>query len=263
MIVRGKYDLDVVGHYARPRHFQPKRQYVGTACGQIRACSADLKARFGVCPCSDARYGANKTDNGTEMPRTATKKTRPTTDADEKWRWAAVLARDKSADGRFFFSVATTGVYCHPSCPSRRAKRENVAFHDTCAEAEAAGFRPCRRCRPDELSLDARRAQLVGEACKQIEDSDEIPSINALAATSGLSRFHFHRIFKEVTGVTPKDYAHAHRRKAVRNELKRSSTVTEAIYNAGFNSGSRFYADAAGALGMTPRSFEQAVKMKC
>ena len=182
-------------------------------------------------------------------------KNRSTKHSADSERWAAVLARDKSYDGEFFFSVATTGVYCRPSCPSRQAKRENVEFHATCAEAEAAGFRPCRRCRPDELSLDARRAQLVAEACRRIEGSEEMPSLDDLAAASGLSRFHFHRVFKEVTGVTPKDYALARRRNAVRNELKRSATVTEAIYNAGFNSGSRFYADAAGALGMTPKKF--------
>jgi AraC family transcriptional regulator of adaptative response/methylated-DNA-[protein]-cysteine methyltransferase len=168
-----------------------------------------------------------------DMPRIVAKKTKPAMDADADRRWAAVVARDKSCDGAFFFSVATTGVYCRPSCPSRRANRENVEFHRTCAEAESAGFRACLRCRPDELSLDARRAQLVANACRKIEDAAEIPSLDDLASASGVSRFHFHRIFKEITGVTPKNYAQAHRHKRVRQELQRSNNVTEAIYDAG------------------------------
>lgn len=181
-------------------------------------------------------------------------KSAPVTDPDAA-RWAAVRARDKSADGVFFFSVKSTGVYCRPSCPSRRAKRENVAFHATAAEAKAAGFRPCKRCRPDEMSLAARRAELVAAACRALEDSSDVPKLDELAKASGLSRFHFHRIFKEIVGVTPKDYALAHRRKAVRKELQRSLSVTDAIYDAGFNSSARFYANAAETLGMSPKTF--------
>jgi AraC family transcriptional regulator, regulatory protein of adaptative response / methylated-DNA-[protein]-cysteine methyltransferase len=189
------------------------------------------------------------------MPKTHPKN-QPTQHSGDSERWAAVMARDKTYDGEFFFSVATTGVYCRPSCPSRQAKRENVEFHATSAKAEAAGFRPCRRCRPDELSLDARRARLVATACRRIEDSEEMPSLDDLAAASGLSRFHFHRVFKEVTGVTPKDYARAHRHKRVRQELQRSTSVTTAIHDAGFNSSARFYADAEQRLGMTPKAFK-------
>jgi AraC family transcriptional regulator, regulatory protein of adaptative response / methylated-DNA-[protein]-cysteine methyltransferase len=192
----------------------------------------------------------------TEMPskrrRAATSTTVVREDAQ---RWAAVVARDKSFDGKFFFSVTSTGVYCRPSCPSRRAKRENVAFHDTCAEAEFAGFRPCRRCRPNETSLDARHAHLVAEACRRIASEENVPDLADLASTSGISRFHFHRLFKKIVGVTPKAYALAHRRNSVRDELQRSASVTEAIYNAGFNSSSRFYANASEQLGMTPTTF--------
>lgn len=170
-------------------------------------------------------------------------------------RWAAILARDKSSDGLFFFSVKSTGVYCRPSCPSRRAKRENVAFHATSADAEAAGFRPCKRCRPDEMSLVARRAEIVAAACRALEDSGDVPDLDKLANASGLSRFHFHRIFKEIVGVTPKDYALAHRRNSIRAELQRSTSVTDAIYDAGFNSSARFYANAAQTLGMSPKAF--------
>lgn len=169
--------------------------------------------------------------------------------------WAAVAARDAAFDGRFYYSVATTGVYCRPSCASRAAKRANVAFHDSCAEAEAAGFRPCKRCRPNEPALATQYAAKVAEACRLIETSDEEPSLDALAETAGLSRYHFHRIFKSQTGVTPKAYAVAERQKRVRETLKRSSTVTEAIYEAGFNSNGRFYESSSEVLGMTPRDF--------
>jgi AraC family transcriptional regulator of adaptative response/methylated-DNA-[protein]-cysteine methyltransferase len=175
-------------------------------------------------------------------------------------RWAAVLARDRSADGAFFFSVKSTGVYCRPSCPSRRAKRENVAFHATPVAAEAAGFRPCKRCRPDEMSLVAHRAEIIAAACRALEDGSDVPNLDELAKASGLSRFHFHRIFKEIVGVTPKEYALAHRRKTVRKELQRSTSVTDAIYDAGFNSSARFYANASESLGMSPKAFRRGGK---
>jgi AraC family transcriptional regulator, regulatory protein of adaptative response / methylated-DNA-[protein]-cysteine methyltransferase len=173
--------------------------------------------------------------------------------ADE--RWAAVVRRDAAADGRFYYSVRTTGVYCRPSCAARRARRENVAFHATCAEAEAAGFRPCKRCRPNEAALAERQAAAVAGACRLIEQAEEAPSLDALARSAGLSRFHFHRVFKAVTGVTPKAYADAHRARRVRDELTQRETVTEAIYGAGFNSSGRFYAASASLLGMTPTEF--------
>jgi AraC family transcriptional regulator of adaptative response/methylated-DNA-[protein]-cysteine methyltransferase len=175
--------------------------------------------------------------------------------ATEDERWAAVLRRDAAADGRFYFSVRTTGVYCRPSCAARVARRENVAFHLTCAEAERAGFRPCKRCRPDEAPLAERQASLVAKVCRLIEEAEEAPSLDALARTAGMSRFYFHRVFKSVTGVTPKAYAAAHRARRVREELGQRDTVTEAIYGAGFNSSGRFYAASSDLLGMTPTAF--------
>jgi AraC family transcriptional regulator, regulatory protein of adaptative response / methylated-DNA-[protein]-cysteine methyltransferase len=190
------------------------------------------------------------------MPRLSNqRKTAPADGCDER-RWAAVLARDKNADGRFVYSVATTGVYCKPSCPSRAAKRSNVRFHETCAAAEAAGFRPCKRCNPGEPSLDNRNAAMVAAACRVIESADGAPSLRDLAAHAGLSPFHFHRIFKAATGVTPKAYATAHRHKRVRDNLKPAATVTDAIYGSGFNSSGRFYADAKDVLGMTPANYK-------
>jgi len=146
-------------------------------------------------------------------------------------------------------------VYCRPSCASRRARREHVRFHQTSADAERAGFRPCKRCRPNEPALAEQRAATVAKACRLIEGAEVMPSLEMLADAVGMSRFHFHRVFTSLAGVTPRAYAAAHRAGRVRDELARRSTVTEAIYGAGFNSSGRFYAAAPGVLGMTPTSF--------
>lgn len=175
--------------------------------------------------------------------------------SDDDARWSAVRRRDRAADGAFVYAVRTTGVYCRPSCAARTPRRENVTFHATCADAERAGFRPCKRCRPNEASLAERQAAAVAKACQLIDEAEELPSLDALARTAGLSRFHFHRVFKAVTGVTPKAYAAAHRGKRVRDELAHSDSVTSAIYGAGFNSNGRFYATASELLGMTPTEF--------
>jgi AraC family transcriptional regulator of adaptative response/methylated-DNA-[protein]-cysteine methyltransferase len=170
-------------------------------------------------------------------------------------RWASVAARDRSADGTFYYSVRTTGVYCRPSCAARLANPRNVQFHPTTADAERAGFRPCKRCKPDQSPLGEQHAAKVADSCRLIADADETPTLAALAAAAGLSPYHFHRVFKAVTGLTPKDYATAHRTRRVRDQLSRSSTVTEAIYGAGFNSNSRFYEKSGEMLGMTPSDY--------
>lgn len=170
-------------------------------------------------------------------------------------RWAAVQSHDARADGRFFYSVRTTGVYCRPSCASRPARPENVAFHATAAEAERAGFRPCRRCKPDQPSMSEQHAARITQACRRIETAETAPTLEQLAKQAGLSSFHFHRVFKAVTGLTPKQYATAHRARRVRSELDRSDTVTSAIYDAGYGSNSRFYETANRVLGMTPSSY--------
>ena len=168
-------------------------------------------------------------------------------------RWAAVQARSAAADGSFWYSVQSTGVYCRPSCAARTPRPENVRFHASCAEAEAAGFRPCQRCRPQQPSATAHHAALVTQACRILEAEDTVP-LDALAARVGLSSSHLHRIFKQVTGLTPKAYAAAQREQRVRSALTQSSsdTVTEAIYGAGYQSSSRFYEKSAQVLGMTP-----------
>lgn len=170
-------------------------------------------------------------------------------------RWAALSARDASADGTFFYSVETTGVYCRPSCGARTPRPENVAFHATAAAAEHAGFRACKRCKPDQPSLAEQHAELVAELCRFIAEAHEPPTLAALAARAGLSPHHLHRVFKAVTGVTPRAYAMAHRAERVRAELGRSSTVTEAIYGAGYGSSGRFYESSNQVLGMTPTSY--------
>lgn len=170
-------------------------------------------------------------------------------------RWAAVIARDAAFDGRFYYAVETTGVFCRPSCPARRPNRANVGFHDTAEDAESAGFRPCKRCKPGGPTLVERHAGRVREACRLIEAAADAPKLDDLAAAVGLSPYHFHRIFTAALGVTPKAYAIAQRNKRVRDELGRSATVTQAIYGAGFNSNGRFYAASSQVLGMTPSEF--------
>ena len=170
-------------------------------------------------------------------------------------RWAAVAARDRAADGRFVYSVRTTGVYCRPSCAARPARPENVTFHASSADAQRAGFRACRRCQPDQPPLAARHAALVAALCQRIETSEPAPSLDDLARHAQMSASHLHRVFKAATGLTPRAYAAAHRRLRVRAELGRSATVTDAIYSAGYNSGGAFYAAADKLLGMTPTRY--------
>src|SRR5262245_14843475 len=170
-------------------------------------------------------------------------------------RWARIVARDKTADGHLWYSVSTTGVYCRPSCPSRTANPENVQLHDTLESAKATGFRPCRRCNPDGPSIEAGNAGLVAKACRIIEDSEEEPSLEELAGEIGRSPSYFHRVVKAVTWLTPKDYAAAHRARKVRQRLVSGHTVTEAMYDAGFNSSGRFYEKSTDMLGMTPSQY--------
>jgi AraC family transcriptional regulator, regulatory protein of adaptative response / methylated-DNA-[protein]-cysteine methyltransferase len=164
-----------------------------------------------------------------------------------------VAARDPQA--KFYYSVKTTGVYCRPSCAARLARPENVQFHLTCEDAEKAGFRPCKRCKPDQASRVEQHAEKIASACRLIESSETPPSLELLAQRAGLSTYHFHRVFKAATGLTPKEYAAAHRDNLVRKSLHKSDTVTGAIYAAGYNSNSRFYETSNQVLGMTPSNY--------
>lgn len=172
-------------------------------------------------------------------------------------RWARVLARDRSADGSFLFAVKTTGIYCRPSCPSRRAKPQNVRFFDGVSAAEAAGFRPCLRCHPKGQSVQGAMTDLIASACRLIEDADEAPKLEDLAAKLGVSPYHFHRQFKAALGMTPHAWATAQRAKRMRLALSGGDTsVTQAIYEAGFGSSSRFYEKADSLLGMTAQRYK-------
>ena len=174
-------------------------------------------------------------------------------------RWAAVVARSAGADGTFWYSVQTTGVYCRPSCASRTPRPENVLFHASCDEAEHAGFRPCQRCKPRQATALSHHAALVTEACRIIESAapGDAPTLDALAARVGLSASHLHRIFKQATGLTPKAYAVAQRAQRLRSALDSPTTdsVTDAIYGAGYQSSSRFYEQSAQVLGMRPSQY--------
>src|SRR5438105_6296384 len=171
--------------------------------------------------------------------------------------WAAVIAHDARQDGRFFYSVKTTGVYCRPGCASRQPRRQNVAFHENTAAAEAAGFRPCKRCRPNEGSQADRHVAAIGRACALIRASDELPSLAELAKEAGISRFHFHRVFKQITGTTPREWGKAHRLGRFAERLDAGDSVAGAVYAAGFGASSRAYEDAANGLGMTPGARRQ------
>lgn len=168
--------------------------------------------------------------------------------------WAAFEARDRAADGRFVVAVRTTGIYCKPSCPARHPRRENVSFHATPAEALAAGYRACLRCRPDELGRD-RTA--VAQAITLLDTADEAPSLDQLAARVGYAPHHFHRLFKRATGVTPAAYARARKAQRAAAALTDGASVAQAIYDGGYSAPSRFYEHGARRLGMSPSAWSR------
>jgi AraC family transcriptional regulator of adaptative response/methylated-DNA-[protein]-cysteine methyltransferase len=170
-------------------------------------------------------------------------------------RWRAVLNRDGSADGRFVYAVVTTGIYCRPSCPSRTALPENVRFHADSSAAERAGFRPCKRCHPDQASVQERQRNTIAALCRMIESAPQLPTLEELAARAGLSGHHLHRLFKQFTGLTPRQYAKAHQARRLRDALDQSETITDAFNAAGYGSSGRFYAESTQVLGMTPGSY--------
>ncbi|RIA56804.1 bifunctional DNA-binding transcriptional regulator/O6-methylguanine-DNA methyltransferase Ada [Dichotomicrobium thermohalophilum] len=169
-------------------------------------------------------------------------------------RWTAVLERDSTCDGAFVFAVRTTRIYCRPGCPARRPKPEHVVFFETAAEARAAGFRPCLRCRPD-AAADATGEAVLG-ACQLIGESETPPPLSALAEAAGMSRFHFQRVFKREVGMSPKQYADTRRQARLRETLPGATSVTEALYEAGYDSAARFYVQAHRALGMPASDYK-------
>jgi len=177
------------------------------------------------------------------------------TDITRDRRWASVVARDKAADGTFWYSVATTGVFCRPSCPSRLANPKNVRLFESVAAAEAAGFRACRRCNPDGMSIEAANNAIVAKACKLLDEAVEPLSLAQIAESVELSPHYFHRLFKKATGLTPKAYAVAGRSARLRAGLTKAATVTEAFHDAGYGSNGRFYAASTSVLGMSPTHY--------
>jgi AraC family transcriptional regulator of adaptative response/methylated-DNA-[protein]-cysteine methyltransferase len=171
---------------------------------------------------------------------------------DDAARWRAVQARDRAADGLFVYAVETTGIYCRPVCPSRRPRLENVRYFADAAGAEVAGYRPCRRCRPDEADP---QAVLIARTCRTMEAAETAPPAAELAAAAGLSVSRFHHLFRERTGVTPRAYFAAVRDRRAKAALTGGAPVTDALYDAGFGSSGRFYEAAPGMLGMTPGRF--------
>ena len=169
--------------------------------------------------------------------------------------WRAVIKKDARGDGQFWYAVKTTGVYCRPSCPSRHPSRENVAFYMAINDAEKAGFRACKRCDPKGAGLATKHAEAVATACRLIEQADELPNLGQIAKAVKMSPGYFHRLFKAATGLTPKDYANGHRAGRVKKVLSKMQTVTEAIYESGFNSNGRFYAGSTKMLGMKPSEY--------
>ena len=181
---------------------------------------------------------------------------RPTTTSSiDDERWLAVSCRDKAQDGEFVYAVRSTGIYCRPSCPSRAAKRENVEYFDTTHAAQASGYRPCLRCKPDNMPLEQLQNDRVLAACRAMESSEGEPGLSDLAARAGLNPHHFHRLFKRVTGVTPKAYFRAVRNRRLQAVLPGSVNVTDALFDAGYNAASRFYETDAKDLGMSARAY--------
>lgn len=229
----------------------------GRTAGMARGASADMAV-------GASGFVSRTSGIASPAPQTSTRAERPSQDAarrdaarrvEDDPRWQAVLARDPGADGRFVYAVRSTGVYCRPSSPTRLPRPENVEFFDTPQAAEAAGYRPSRREAPDRSTVAARHAALVAQACRRIEASETPPALAELAREAGMSPAHFHRVFAATTGLTPRRYAHALRARRLREQLAHAGTVTEALYEAGFNSNSRFYEASDRVLGMRPSDY--------
>jgi len=171
---------------------------------------------------------------------------------DPETAWAAFMRRDRRWDGRIIGAVHTTGIYCKPSCPARRPKRENVTFYSSCEEARAAGFRACMRCKPDEVGRDR---EAVAQAVKLIERAEETPTLAELSAAVGYAPHHFQRLFKRDLGISPAEYARGLRNQRTQSALKANGRVTDAVYEAGYSGPSSFYSDAKERLGMTPSAW--------
>jgi AraC family transcriptional regulator, regulatory protein of adaptative response / methylated-DNA-[protein]-cysteine methyltransferase len=175
---------------------------------------------------------------------------------DDETLWRAVLKRDTRFDGEFFFAVRSTGIYCRPSCPARRPRREQVVFFRIPEAAEGAGFRSCRRCRPRSAAITDPQVEMIRRVCRYIEANvEESPTLEELGAAAGVSAFHLQRVFKRIAGITPRKYAEALRLSQFKSSVKKGASVTQAMYDSGYSSSSRLYERAAHQLGMTPANY--------
>ena len=172
-------------------------------------------------------------------------------------KWQQVMARDARQDGRFVFAVRTTGIYCRPSCPSRRPRRDSVEFFENPNDAERAGYRACLRCKPTEVSS---QAQAVLRARRILDEAEASVTLAALSKRVGLSPFHLQRLFKRATGLSPREYQSARRMQQVKSGLRKGDDVTTALYDAGFGSPSRLYEKSSQQLGMTPGEYRRGGK---
>src|SRR5437764_239302 len=179
---------------------------------------------------------------------------------EEERYWKAVLDRDKSMDGKFVFAVRSTGIYCRPSCPSRKPRRENVSFYVGPDEAEAAGFRACLRCHPKATEEPVPGVEIAERASRYIEanlDGESALTLAAIGSHVGVSPYHLQRVFRRVMGVSPRQYASALRLERLKSGLKKGENVTNAMYDAGYASSSRLYERAHASMGMTPGSYRR------
>jgi AraC family transcriptional regulator of adaptative response/methylated-DNA-[protein]-cysteine methyltransferase len=185
----------------------------------------------------------------------------PNRDEGEFWRasyWDAVNARDRAMDGVFFYAVMSTGIYCRPSCPSKRPRRENVVFFRAREAAERAGFRPCKRCKPDLSDQRNPNTQIVEKVCRYIDTHPDDPvTLEALGRVLGISPFYLQRTFKALTGITPRAYADSRRLNSLKTGLRDGHSVTRSLYDAGYGSSSRLYERASSQLGMTPSRYRK------
>jgi len=172
-------------------------------------------------------------------------------------RWKAVIARQHDGDDPFVYAVKTTGVFCRPGCSSRVPKKENVVFFNEAAEARKAGFRPCKRCNPLDRPVQQERLEKIIQACRRIDMVEQSPSLETLASEACMSPGYFQRTFKEIVGLSPKQFAMNAAARKLKEHLKSSRTVTEAIYAAGFNASSRVYEKTHLWLSMTPGAYRK------